>query len=87
MPSQYEADATYTDAELLAIYRELIARGAKAGVEYDIGSHGRGRRIVFPGMKEAREMIEWLEDRIADEELATAAVGGAQNLAVFNRAQ
>ena len=87
MPAAYEADNAYTDAQLVAIYRELIARGAKAGVEYDIGSHGRGRRIVFPGMKEAREMIEWLEDRIADEELATSAVGGAQNLARFQRAQ
>lgn len=73
--TKFEANDAYSDEELLALYRELIARQAVAGVEYDI----RGRRIRFPGMAEARAMIDWLEARIG------AAEGPAVNVARLHR--
>lgn len=54
---------TFTDAELLVLYRHALAVGA-AGEERQIGD----RRIRFPSMPEIRKTIEWLEGRVnADE--------------------
>lgn len=62
--SKFEASADYTDEELIALYRAAIAERAVVGKEYYI----RDRRVVFPGVKEAMETIEWLERRIASKQ-------------------
>lgn len=60
---------TFTDAELLVLYRHALATGA-AGEERQMGD---GRRIRFPSIAEIRETIEWLENRVnADEFDGTA---------------
>jgi hypothetical protein len=74
-PSKFEADNSYTDQEIVDLYRQMIARGAVAGEEYDI----RGRRVRFPGIKTALDVINAFESRIA------AAEGPAHNLARLNR--
>lgn len=63
MADKYEAQATYTDQELVDIYRQLIARGAVSGVEYQVGT----KRVRFPGITEALKVIDALEAKIAAE--------------------
>jgi hypothetical protein len=50
----------YTDAELLALYREALAAIA-TGQSYTI----RGKALTRADLSEVREMIAWLEKRVA----------------------
>lgn len=60
---------TFTDAELLILYRHAFATGA-AGEERQLGD---GRRLRFPPIDKLMKAIEWLEARtIADEFDGTA---------------
>ncbi len=63
MAEKYEAPATYTDQELVDLYRHLLARGAVAGEEYQIGT----KRVRFPGAETALNVISRLEAKIAAE--------------------
>lgn len=53
--------ATYTDAELVTIYRWGLANGA-AGTTRTIN----GRSITFPSAKDMLDILERLEERAAD---------------------
>jgi hypothetical protein len=50
---------TYTDAELLILYRWALANGA-AGTTRAIN----GRSVTFASVDELRKSIEWLESRV-----------------------
>lgn len=54
---------TYTDAELLALFREGVALIAATGQSYQIG----GRTYTAANLPTMREMIDWLEGRISVE--------------------
>lgn len=71
MTAKYSASDTYTDQEIVDLYRQLIARGAVSGEEYYIGN----RRIRFPGIDNALKVIQSFEAR------AAASSGIAFNLA------
>ena len=76
MTTAYEASNTYTDAALLALYREALARIAVSGQSYTI----KGRTFSMANLKEIREQIAWLESRVA-----TASEGPVQNVARLKR--
>lgn len=50
---------TFTDAELLTLYRWCLANGA-AGQSRSIN----GRNVQFPPLKDLMSAIDWLEGRI-----------------------
>lgn len=75
MPEAYSTSNTYTDAELLALYREALARISVSGQSYVIN----GRTFTMASLKEIREQIVWLEGRLA------AADGPATNVAQLRR--
>lgn len=76
MPAtKYEADFTYTDAELLALYRAALARISVSGQEYTIGN----RTFIAADLAEIRQMISWLEPRV------NASSGPAANYARIKR--
>ena len=54
------ADHEYTDAELLALYREAFARLSVGGQSYKIGT----REYVAADLPHIRETITWLESRV-----------------------
>ncbi len=54
---------TYTDAELLALFREGVALIAATGQAYKIGT----REYNAANLPAMREMIDWLEGRISAE--------------------
>ncbi len=62
MVTKYEAADTYTDQEIVDLYRQLIARGAVSGEEYYIGN----RRIRFPGLDNALKVIREFEQRVSE---------------------
>jgi hypothetical protein len=66
---------SYTDAELLKLYRSALANGW-AGTSRTIN----GRSITFAGPKELRDTIQWLETRIND---ASDDAGGGLALVQF----
>lgn len=72
--AKYEASYTYTDAELLALYREALARLSQHQ-SYTI----MGREFVLADLQYVQDMIQWLESRIAH------ASGPADNYARLNR--
>lgn len=51
----------YSDAELLALYREAYATIAVKGQEYQFGQ----RRLTRADLAEVQQQIDWLENRIA----------------------
>lgn len=60
---------TFTDAELLTLYRHALATGA-AGQDRQMSD---GRRITFPPIEALMKAIDWLEKRTnADEFDGTA---------------
>ena len=70
---------TYTDAELLSLYRWGLANNA-AGQQRTIN----GRSVTFPTQTELLKTIEWLEGRV---ESAGDGEGGNIALAQFGEAQ
>ena len=68
---------TFTDSELLTLYRQAIAINA-AGEERRLSD---GRSIRFPSQAEIRKTIEWLEDRV------NAADNDGNALLQFNEPQ
>jgi len=55
---------TYTDAELLALYREGVAQIAATGQSYQIA----GRTYTAASLPALRDTIDWLESRISSEQ-------------------
>lgn len=53
----------YTDAELLALFREGVALIAATGQSYQIGT----RTYSAANLPAMRDMIDWLEGRISSE--------------------
>lgn len=70
------ASATYTDAELLDLYRDAFANISQ-GKSYTIGT----RQLTRQDLPEVRETIEWLESRID----ASTSASNRNALARFNR--
>lgn len=66
---------TFSDTDLLAIYRYALANGA---FRQEVTINGRTLRV--PDAKTCRETIAWLEVRIQDD--ANAASGEGGNVAV-----
>jgi len=54
---------TYTDSELLALFREGVALIAATGQSYQIA----GRMYNAASLPAMRETIDWLEGRITSE--------------------
>ena len=54
---------TYTDAELLALFREGVALIAATGQSYQIS----GRTCTAANLPSMRDTIDWLEGRISAE--------------------
>ena len=54
---------TYSDAELLALFREGVALIAATGQSYQIA----GRTYNAASLPAMRDMIDWLEGRISAE--------------------
>lgn len=54
---------TYSDAELLALFREGVALIAATGQSYQIA----GRTYNAANLPAMRDMIDWLEGRISAE--------------------
>ena len=67
MPINAQSLPTYTDAEMLNIYRWALANGA-AGQTRTVN----GRTITFASVADITATIQWLELRLA-------AAGGGQN--------
>lgn len=77
--SKYEAANTYTDAELLALYREAAARVSVSGQSYKLGT----KEFTAADLPEIRRMIDWLDQRVN----AAAGQGMAHNVARLKRPQ
>lgn len=73
--AKYEAEYTYTDSELLALYREAMARISVSGQSYEIGD----RVFTAADLPAVRQQIEWLESRV------NSASGSVDNLVNFRR--
>ena len=58
------AENEYTDSELLALWREAHAKLSVGGQSYRIGS----REFTAADLKYIREQIEWLEQRVNNED-------------------
>lgn len=58
------AENEYTDAELLALWREAYAKLSIGGQEVTI----RGRTFRAADLPHIRDQITWLESRIGSEE-------------------
>lgn len=75
MAIDVDAVSTYTDAELLVLYRHCLATGA-AGTTRQIN----GRMIQIPDIDKLMKLIDWLEARI---NTATDATAGGIALVQF----
>lgn len=73
--SKYVAQFEYTDAELLALFREALARVSVSGQSYQIA----GRIFTAANLPEIRKQVEWLESRV------NATSGPAENIARLKR--
>lgn len=73
----YETPPDVTDAEIVAAARYALTKAFAVGQEYEY----RGKRFVFPGIKDAMEIIREFEARV------DAASGGGMvtNYARLNR--
>jgi hypothetical protein len=69
--AKFAANYDYTDAELLALFREAYAQIAATGVSYTIA----GRQWASADLPAIQKQIEWLEGRIDGDSAP------AQNLA------
>lgn len=58
--AKHTPGATYTDAELLVLFREALASVAVSGQSYRMGS----REYTRADLPEIRSQIEWLETRV-----------------------
>ena len=70
------ADFTYTDQELLNLWREALAVISIKGSSYKIGS----REYTFHDLDHVLAMVKYFEERVAAE-----TTGIAVNLARFDR--
>lgn len=61
--TKYVAGFTYTNAELLALYRECAARISVSGQEYELN----GRRYTAADAQEVRQTIDWLQTKVDAE--------------------
>lgn len=73
--AKYEAEYTYTDAELLALYREAIARVSVSGQSYEI----MDRVFTAADLGALWKTVTELESRIS------AASGPSDNVVNFRR--
>jgi hypothetical protein len=76
MPIDVENLQAFNDVELLKLYRWALAMNA-AGQTRSID----GRTVTFPALNDLKNMIDWLEKRIAAD--AHAAEGGGAVLVQF----
>ena len=74
--AKFKAQETYTDPELLELYRQAMAK-ISIGEEYTIG----GRTLKSADLQAVRETIDWLEQRIQ----ASSTTGSNTALARFGR--
>lgn len=74
---------SYTDAELLILYRWALANGA-AGTSRTIGAGGASRSYTFPSVEVLTKTIEWLETRV---DSAGDKTGGIHALVQFGEPQ
>lgn len=84
MPDKFVADHSYSDQELLALWRECYARISVTGQSYQMNMGGGTRTYTDVNMQYVQGQIDWLERRIA---AASGANGGQLpvNYATFRR--
>jgi hypothetical protein len=70
---------TYSDSDLLTIYRWALANGA-AGTTRNIG----GNMISFPPTDKVISTIAWLEQRIQDDANQISGQSGNVSVVVFD---
>lgn len=75
----YDAPATGTYAEQLALWQACLAAISVVGQEYTI----RDRTYTHADLKDVRETIDWLEEKVSAE---TTGQRSAVNYAVRGRA-
>ena len=75
--TKYVADFDYTNAELLALYRQCLARISVSGQEYEIGT----RRFTAADLAEVRATINELEQKVS----AGTCRGAAESLVSLRR--
>jgi len=64
MSDKYVADNTYSDEELLALWRECYARISVSGQTYQMNIGGGTRMFTSANLSEVWRQIELLERRI-----------------------
>ncbi len=69
MAIDVDALQTFTDAQLLKMYRWALAMNA-AGQTRTI----EGRTVTFPALNDLKNMIDWLEKRVASDSEGGGAV-------------
>lgn len=67
MGDKYEAANTYTDDEILALFRECLARISVSGQSYmmQLGAIGGTRMYTSADLEAVSKQIDWLERRIS----------------------
>jgi hypothetical protein len=83
---KYVADAEYTWAELLALWKQCYARISVSGQSYQFNIGGGTRMYTQADLKYVKEQIVFCQQQIDLETSAATANGGAQNLVQFRRA-
>lgn len=74
--SKLAAEFTYTDAELLDLYREAYAKLSVLGQETQM----LGKRVTRADLPAIQQQIQWLEQRV---DAANATRGPNRNYAKF----
>lgn len=86
MPAtKYVAGFSYTNQELLDLYRECLAAISVRGQSYQMNIGGGTRMFTEASLREVRATIADLEQKVDAETAAAAGLGGAQNLVRFRR--
>ena len=70
------AEFTYTDSELLDLYREAYAKLSVLGQETQL----LGKRVTRADLSQIKDQIEWLEQRV---DAANTSRGPNRNYAKF----
>ena len=77
MATQYEANFTYTDQQLLDLFRECLARIAVSGQSYQMPG---GRMFTAANLTEVRNMVSYYEAKVGQ-----ASGTGSTNYARLKR--
>ena len=81
MTGRYEAEFTYTNQQLLDIWRGTLAQIGATGQAYSIGN----RSLTRANLREVRETINDLERKVAAESASPSSAGSGETKVYFKR--